>query len=71
MLLMLLQCLDYVLLNTTLIGGYVESLQWLLLAFLPQNFRRWWGPTNGTLTFYECRFSGGDPQTLPYEKEFV
>ena len=22
-------------------------------GFLPQNFRRWLGPTNGTLSFYE------------------
>ena len=29
-------------------------------GFLPQNFWRWQGPTNGTLSFYECRFSGGD-----------
>ena len=28
-------------------------------GFLPQNFGRWWGPTNSTLSVYECRFSGG------------
>ena len=27
-------------------------------GFLPQNFGRWRGPMNGTLSFYECRFSG-------------
>ena len=37
-------------------------------GFLPQNFGKWWGPTNTTLSFYECRFSGGDPQTLPCAK---
>ena len=30
------------------------------LGFLAQNFGRWWGVMNGTLSFYECRFSGGD-----------
>ena len=29
-------------------------------GFLPQNFWKWQGPTNGTLSFCECRFSGGD-----------
>ena len=29
------------------------------------------GPMNGTLSFYEIRFSGGGTQTLPYAKEFV
>ena len=29
-------------------------------GFLPQNFGMWWGPANGTLPFYECRFCGGD-----------
>ena len=34
----------------------------LVVAFgiLPENFGRWWGPTNGNLLFYECRLSGGD-----------
>ena len=40
-------------------------------GFLPQNFGSKWGPTNGTLSFYEGRFSDGDTQTLPYAKEFV
>ena len=30
------------------------------LGFLPQHYGRQLGPTNGTLSFYECRFSGGD-----------
>ena len=29
-------------------------------GFLPQKFGRWQGPMNGTLSFYECRFSGGE-----------
>ena len=29
-------------------------------GFLVQNLGRWPGPTNGTLSIYECRFSGGD-----------
>ena len=34
-----------------------------LVAFgMPQNFGRWWGPMNGTLSFYEYRLSGGDTQ---------
>ena len=28
------------------IGGSLESPEWLLDGFLPQNFGRWWGPTN-------------------------
>ena len=32
-------------------------------GFLPRNFRRQ-GSTNGTLSLYECRMSGGDTQTL-------
>ena len=39
-------------------------------GFLPQQFGRWWVPTNGTLPFYECRLSGRDTLTLPYQKEF-
>ena len=27
-------------------------------GFLPENFVRWRGPMNDTLSFYECRFSG-------------
>ena len=29
-------------------------------CFMPQNFGRWQGPRNDTLSSYECRFSGGD-----------
>ena len=49
----------------------------LLFAFwlLPQNYGRWQGPTNGTLSFYWCRLSGGGTQTLPavinYFKRFA
>ena len=32
----------------------------LAFDFLLQNFGRWQGPMNDTLSFYECRFSGGD-----------
>ena len=27
-------------------GGSLELPWWLLDGFLPQNFGRWWGPTN-------------------------
>ena len=40
-------------------------------GFLPQNFGRWQGPTNVTLLFYECMFSGGDTQTLPALIQYV
>ena len=30
------------------------------LGFLLQNLEKWWGPMNGTFSFYECWFSGGD-----------
>ena len=40
-------------------------------GFLIKHLGRRWGPMNGTLSFYEYRFSGGDTQTLPYAKEFV
>ena len=33
-------------------------------SFLPQIMGRWWGPTSGTLSFYECRLSGGDSENL-------
>ena len=33
-------------------------------GFLSQNFERWWGPINGTLSFYEYMLSGRDTQTL-------
>ena len=31
-------------------------------SFLAQNFGRWRGTMNSTLSFYECRLSGGDTQ---------
>ena len=44
-----------------------KHFRWLIrvslvvtFGFLSQNFGRWRGPANGTLSFYECRFSGGD-----------
>ena len=40
-------------------------------AILPPNFGRWWGPTNSTLSFYKCRLSGGDTQTLATVTKFV
>ena len=40
-------------------------------GFLPQNFERWQGPTNDTLSFYECRLSGGDTQILPLVTKFL
>ena len=35
--------------------------QWPLLAFCP-NFKKWQGPTNCNLAFYECSLWGGDNQ---------
>ena len=47
-------------------------------GFLPQNFGRWWGPTNGTFfhsikadSVVEIPLGGGDTKTLSYAKEFV
>ena len=40
-------------------------------GFLSQNFGKWQELTNGTLSFYECRLSGEDTQTLPDVIEFV
>ena len=40
-------------------------------GFLPQNFGRWWGRINGTLSFYEFRLNGGDTQMLPVAIVFV
>ena len=31
-------------------------------GFLPQTSGKYWGPMNGTLSFYEARFSGGDTE---------
>ena len=42
------QCKDiYYFLNVTF-GGSLASPKWLLLAFLPENLGRWWGPMNNT-----------------------
>ena len=50
-----------------IISNYLFNFWWFVrvtlviaFGFLPQNFGRWWGPMNGPLSFYECRFSGGD-----------
>ena len=43
----------------------------VVFGFLSQNFGTWWGLTNGTLSFYECRLGGGDTQTLPDVIGFV
>ena len=42
-------------------------------GFLPQQFGRWWGPTNSLNAGSEVGipWGGGDIQTLPYAKEFV
>ena len=49
------------------IGSLVARRVTLVVAFgfLPQNSGRWCGPTNAILSFYGCRLSGGDTQTLP------
>ena len=44
----------------TIIGGSCSVTLVVAFVFLPQIFGRWWGPVNGTLSFYECRLSGGD-----------
>ena len=51
------------------IGG---SLVTLVVSFglLPQKFGRWWGTTNITLSFYDCRFIDGESHTLSYVKKF-
>ena len=41
-------------------GGSWESPYWVAFGFLSQSFGRWWGPTNSTLSFCKCIFSGGD-----------
>ena len=49
----------------------------LVVAFCSQILERWWGSTDGTFLFYECRLSGGtlrgsgDTQTLPTIIKFV
>ena len=53
-----------------LIGGSCRVTLVIAFGFLPQTYGRWWGPMNGTLSFYECRFSGGDT-TLPVAIKFA
>ena len=43
-----------------IIGGSLV----IAFGYLPQNFGRWWGPMNGTFSFYEC---GGDAKTFKCE----
>ena len=43
-----------------IIGGSCRVTLVVAFGFLPQNFGRWKGPMNGTLSFYECRLSGGE-----------
>ena len=43
-----------------LIGGSCRVTLVVAFGFLSQNFGRWCGPRNGTLSFYEWRSSGGD-----------
>ena len=45
------------------VGGSCRVTLVVDFGFLSQNFGRWWGPMNDTLSFYECRLSGGDTQT--------
>ena len=40
-------------------------------GFLPRNCGRWWGPMNGTLSFYECRFSGGCHEVVVTLKRYL
>ena len=52
----------------------VRATLLVAFGFLSQNYGKWQGPTNGTLSFYEWIFrdlGGGDTPTLPYAKEFV
>ena len=34
------------------------------VRYLTENFGRWQGPTNGTLSFYGWKLSGGDTQKV-------
>ena len=42
-----------------------------VIAFWLVDFFFGRGPTNGTLSFYECRLSGGDTQTLCAVIKFI
>ena len=48
-------------------SSYLNGCFWL---FVPK-FWEVVGTYKWYFSFYECRFSGGDTQTLPYAKEFV
>ena len=43
------------------LGGSVTLVA--VFSFLLKKFGRWQGPTIGTLSFYDCRLSGGDTQS--------
>ena len=43
-----------------LIGDSCRVTLVVAFGFLPQNLGRCYEPMNGTLSFYECRLSGGD-----------
>ena len=59
----------------------VKHITWIIkitlvidFGFLFINCGSWWGPTNGTLSFHESRFSDRDTirhQTLSHVKEFI
>ena len=54
--------LTMIILYRIVIGGSCRVTLVDTFGFLPQNFGRWWGPMNGTFSFYECRLNGGDTQ---------
>ena len=48
--------------QTVLVAWRVGHLSGCFQLFAQKNFGRWRGPTIGTLSFYDCRLSGGDTQ---------
>ena len=56
---------------SSFIGGSCRVTLVAAFGFLPPNFRRWWGPMNGTLSFCECRLNDGDTQIQPVVIKFV
>ena len=54
--------LTMIILYRIVFGGSCRVTLVDTFGFLPQNFGRWWGPMNGTFSFYECRLNGGDTQ---------
>ena len=69
-------------LNNLIYWWLIDSPHWLLLPFYSKILGMWWGPTNGNMSFYESRSSGGDTslgtlkgsghtQTLPAVIEFI